>query len=172
MPALSDLMKVNLTKLLHENLLKYDAVFSWIEDNVPEEDRTTKSKDFIRTLTVVLTEASIDEVKGVITLNESVFTERCSVLKKFVDANIEREKQVLYALQQLMVQLEHPSKLLVTIFQCLYNSDVISEEGFDAWSKCTDPAEQDGKGVACQSTTHFFTWMRENDDPDDGEDEE
>ena len=64
------------------------------------------------------------------------------------------------------------SELLVTIFQCLYNSDVISEEGFDAWSKCTDPAEQDGKGVACQSTTHFFTWMRENDDPDDGEDEE
>ena len=61
-----------------------------------------------------------DEVKGVITLNESVFTERCSVLKKFVDANIEREKQVLYALQQLMVQLEHPSSKSTLQLMCVH----------------------------------------------------
>jgi len=53
----------------------------------------------------------------------------------------------------------------------LYNNDVISEEGFDAWLACSDPAEQEGKGVASKSTHHFFTWMRENDD-NEGEDEE
>ena len=61
--------------------------------------------------------------------------------------------------------------LLFNIFNCLYNNDVISEEGFDAWLACSDPAEQEGKGVASKSTHHFFTWMRENDD-NEGEDEE
>ena len=63
------------------------------------------------------------------------------------------------------------SGLLFNIFNCLYNNDVISEEGFDAWLACSDPAEQEGKGVASKSTHHFFTWMRENDD-NEGEDEE
>ena len=57
------------------------------------------------------------------------------------------------------------------IFNALYNNDVISEEGFEAWLACSDSAEQEGKGVASKSTTHFFTWMRENDD-NEGEDEE
>jgi len=174
LPATSsakDLIKANLTRLLQENPQKYDALFSWIEENVPEEDRTTKPKDFIRTLAVVLAKGSIHESRGQLALNENEFNDRCSVLKKFVDANIEREKQVLYALQHLMHQMEHPNKLLFNIFNCLYHNDVISEEGFEAWLNCSDPAEQEGKGVASKSTTHFFTWMRENDD-NDNEDEE
>lgn len=167
-----DLIKYNVTKLLQENPQKYDAVFSWIEEHITEEDRTTKPKDFIRTLTVVLTEGSINEKsKNEKTLNETEFTNRCSVLKRYVDANIDREKQVLYALQHLMHTLEHPNKLLFNIFNALYNNDVISEEGFEAWLACSDSAEQEGKGVASKSTTHFFTWMRENDD-NEGEDEE
>ena len=52
-------------------------------------------------------------MRGQLTLNETEFTNRCSVLKRYVDANIDREKQVLYALQHLMHQMEHPnSKLL------------------------------------------------------------
>jgi len=112
-----------------------------------------------------------DDMRGQLTLNETEFTNRCSVLKRYVDANIDREKQVLYALQHLMHQMEHPNRLLFNIFNCLYNNDVISEEGFDAWLACSDPAEQEGKGVASKSTHHFFTWMRENDD-NEGEDEE
>ena len=39
---------------------------------------------------------------------------------------------------------------------------MISDEGFEAWHSCNDPAEQEGKGVATKATTHFFTWMKEN----------
>ena len=55
------------------------------------------------------------------------------------------------------------SELLTNIFNSLYNNDVISEKGFEAWLACNDPAEELGKDVASKSTTHFFTWMREND---------
>ena len=50
-----------------------------------------------------------DDMRGQLTLNETEFTNRCSVLKRYVDANIDREKQVLYALQHLMHQMEHPN---------------------------------------------------------------
>jgi hypothetical protein len=63
------------------------------------------------------------------------------------------------------------AELLTQIFECLYQSDVISEEGFEAWSICNDPAEQEGKGVASKSTTQFFTWMREIEDDVDDEPE-
>ena len=59
---------------------------------------------------------------------------------------------------------------MTNIFNSLYNNDVISEQGFEAWLACNDPAEELGKGVASKSTTHFFTWMREN-DIDDEDDE-
>ena len=48
---------------------------------------------------------------------------------------------------------------------------MISQEGFDAWLKDNDKAEEQGKGVAVKSTTHFFTWMREP-DQDDGDKED
>lgn len=46
-------------------------------------------------------------------------------------------------------------------FDCLYDEDVISEDAFNKWETCTDPAEQQGKGVALKSVTTFFTWLRE-----------
>ena len=57
--------------------------------------------------------------------------------------------------------------MLQNIFNCLYNNDVISEQGFEAWRACDDPAYQQGKGVAIKSTTQFFLWMREKDEDDD-----
>ena len=57
-------------------------------------------------------------------------------------------------------------ELLHQIFECLYQADVITYEGFEQWENSTDAAEQDGKGVAMKSTTQFFTWLREV-DPDE-----
>ena len=64
------------------------------------------------------------------------------------------------------------SDLLKEIFFTLYNDDVISQEGFDAWLKDNDKAEKQGKAVAIKSTTHFFRWMQEPDDLDDGDKED
>ena len=57
-------------------------------------------------------------------------------------------------------------ELLHQIFECLYQADVITYEGFEQWEQSKDPAEQEGKGVAIKSTTQFFTWLREV-DPDE-----
>jgi translation initiation factor 4G len=91
---------------------------------------------------------------------------RAVILKRILDAKVERETQALYALQALIHKLEHPHKLLHQIFECLYQADVITYEGFEQWEISKDPAEQEGKGVAIKSTTQFFTWLREV-DPDD-----
>ena len=39
-------------------------------------------------------------------------------------------------------RLEHPNKLLHSIFELLYNEDVITEEAFCNWETNKDPAEQ------------------------------
>ena len=61
--------------------------------------------------------------------------------------------------------------LLHTIFENLYDGDILTEEAFDLWENCTDPAEQEGKGVAVKSTTQFFTWLREAEEEEKDEDE-
>jgi translation initiation factor 4G len=101
-------------------------------------------------------------------LSEDSYADRCLILKRFLDVDIDREQQALFALQALMHELEHPNKLLATIFFALYNNDVISEDGFEAWLNYNDSDELEGKGVATKSTNTFFTWMREN----EGEEED
>jgi len=48
----------------------------------------------------------------------------------------------------------------------LYHADAITQEGYEAWEKCADPAEQEGKGVAVKSLHAFFTWLREAEQDD------
>ena len=67
----------------------------------------------------------------------------------------------------LCFRLEHPNKLLHSIFEKVYDDDVLSEEAFMAWEKNDDPAEQEGKGVALKSCTQFFTWLQEAEEEDD-----
>merc|ERR1719412_1944160 len=163
-----------LASLLAQDPKNNDAVISWIQDNVSEEERKKTPKDFIRTLARVVTESCFkyDELKCQWSLNEEQFGQRTIILKKYVDAKLENEKQILYGLQHMMHEMQHPNKLLSMIFYCLYNDDVISQEGFDAWLNCNDKAEEQGKGVASKSTTHFFTWMREPDQDDGDKDDE
>jgi len=93
-----------------------------------------------------------------------VFDERAKILKKIIDGQMNREKQALYAMQALMTELEYPSRMLQEIFEALSNNDLISNEAFEAWENCRDPAEQDGKGVAIKSTIQFFTMLKENEE--------
>ncbi len=53
------------------------------------------------------------------------------------------------------------------MFFCLYEHDVVSEEGLFAWEASNDAAELEGKGVAIKSTMKFFTWLREAEDEED-----
>jgi len=99
--------------------------------------------------------------------NEDQLRLRNPVLKKFLDGNSKLEMQALLALQYLMHRLEHPNKLLHSIFEKVYDDDVLSEEAFMAWEKNDDAAEQEGKGVALKSCTQFFTWLQEAEEEED-----
>ena len=55
-------------------------------------------------------------------------------MKKYLDAVSEKERtkrelEALFSLQKLVSSLEHPNKLLHSIFDILYECDVISEVG-------------------------------------------
>ncbi len=54
--------------------------------------------------------------------------------------------------------------LLRSFFDTLYDEDIISEDAFNQWGNSSDPAEQQGKGVAKTSVVQFFTWLREADE--------
>lgn len=68
----------------------------------------------------------------------------------------------MFALKRLMVDLSF-SGVLRTLFEILYDEDIISEDGFNQWEKSKDPNEQEGKGVAMKQVVQFFTWLREVD---------
>jgi len=86
---------------------------------------------------------------------------------RYLNNNQKLEMQALLSLQYLMHRLEHPNKLLHSIFEKMYDDDVLSEESFMLWEKNNDPAEQEGKGVALKSCTQFFTWLQEAEEEDD-----
>ena len=119
---------------------------------------------FIRILTAAVVESALIEIADQpnnFSLDQDAMQQRAVILKRILDTKIEREAQALYAIQALIHKLGHPNKLLHRIFECLYQSDVISYEGFEQWEKSKNPAEREGKGVAFKSTKKFFTWLRE-----------
>lgn len=69
----------------------------------------------------------------------------------------------MFALKRLMVDLSFAG-VLRTLFDTLYDEDIISEDGFNQWEKSKDPNEQEGKGVAMKQVVQFFTWLREAED--------
>ena len=54
--------------------------------------------------------------------------------------------------------------VLRTLFDTLYDEDIISEDAFVQWDASKDPAEMAGKGVARASVQQFFTWLQNADD--------
>ena len=55
-------------------------------------------------------------------LDKEALSNRCLVLRKYVDDNVERQKQTLYALQHLMHRLEHPNSEFIPIIIIIMSS--------------------------------------------------
>lgn len=51
--------------------------------------------------------------------------------------------------------------VLRSLFDVLYDEDIISEDAFHQWETSNDPKEARGKGVALASVSQFFTWLHE-----------
>ena len=65
-------------------------------------------------------------------MEESKLEARCPLVKKYVDANTDREKQVLYALQHMMHEMEHPNSkffhLIIRNYWILFKFQRISKK--------------------------------------------
>ncbi|KAJ8939180.1 hypothetical protein NQ318_017077 [Aromia moschata] len=139
-----------------------DDIANWITANVGEK---VKENKFIRALATAVFENSIS--KNYKLMHETL-TAHSNLLMKYVDNNSDYELQCLYALQVLIHKMEHPQGLLLSICDKLYEGGTFSQESFIAWENSTDPAEQEGKGVALKQLTSFFTQLKENDEEEYG----
>jgi len=140
------------------------TLLDWIEKHC--STRLT-NPSFIRVLTTAVIESSLSGVGGPTnqsTLNVQQLRIRHPVLKKFLGGNPAFEMEALLALQHLMHRLDHPDGLLGLISDVLYDGHVLSEEAFFAWEKNEDPAEQEGKKEALQSSKQFLGWLKNEDD--------
>jgi len=158
-----DMVKTEISKILSADKKSNDRLIKWLDSHLGEN---MKQKQMIRVLVTCVAEACIDGLGGPTNqckLNEEALSLRQSVLDKYL-GNSELEMQALLALQHLMHRLEHPNKLLHTLFEKLYDADIIAEDALFAWEKNEDAAEREGKGVALKSTTQFFTWLKEAED--------
>lgn len=165
-----DKLAKELARVLRESdaIKKNEPVFDWLDATIGKAE--VQTPEMIRFLTTAVAESVIDGIGGPTNqcqLNVEKLNLRSAVFKKFVDNKPRLELQVLLALQHVMHRLEHPNKLLHSIFERLYDEDIISEEGFQSWEKNSDPAEQEGKGVALKSCTQFFTWLNEAEEEED-----
>lgn len=52
--------------------------------------------------------------------------------------------------------------MLDQLFRQLYDMDVITEAAFQRWREGTNPAEQEGMGVALMSVKAFFQALEED----------
>jgi len=156
----------SLKPLLNTAAKSPDSPLAPIFDHITATFKDTKDKTFLRDLVAVVLEACLEGKENMVTLDQVKLTRMSGVLKPYLDAQKDREVQALYSLQALVHRLEHPNKLLHSIFDVLYEVELISEDAFIDWEESTEVGEQEGKGVALKSCTQFFQWLRTAEEDD------
>ena len=96
-------------------------------DHITTIFKDTTDNSFLRDLVTVVLEACLEGKENMVTLHQAKLTRMSGVLKPYLDAQKDREVQALYSLQALVHRLEHPNKLLHSIFDVLYEVELISE---------------------------------------------
>jgi translation initiation factor 4G len=156
----------SLDALLSKNDI--NIIFGYIDDKFP----APRDSKVLRTIVSRVIFHCIDGSETSCIVNEGKLREfGVLILKKYLDAVKSSELEALYSLQSLVNSLEHPNKLLHSIFDTLYDCDVISEDAFLEWEESSEPGEQEGKGVALKSCTQFFQWLKTA-EPEDEEEEQ
>merc|ERR1719431_1759811 len=164
--ASKDSISDSLDALLSKN--EINLIFAYID----EKFAAPRDSKILRTIVSRVTFHCIEGIKTSCLLNESKLREfGVPILKKYLDADKSNELEALYSLQAFVNSLEHPNKLLHSIFDVLYDCDVISEDAFLEWEESTEPGEQEGEGVALKSCTQFFQWLKTAELEDDEEEQ-
>jgi len=140
-----------LNKLLLIDSAPNETVFDWIDGNLTAEKR--KEPNFIRSLTQTVAKACIKSSE----LQEETLKNRAPMLLKYYDGKPDTELAALNALEELMDELQHPSKLLSDICYALSEDELISDDSFFDWEKNSK------NGIAIKSVSQFFQWLRTSD---------
>ena len=90
-------------------------------------------------------------------LKESQLELRVDLFHKYLDHQPTCELQALFALQALIVKLNHPPGLLRKFFDVLYDEDIICEDSFYLWNN--DTTDMQGKDEARESVQPFFNGL-------------
>ncbi|KAM9841104.1 complement component C7-like [Aulostomus maculatus] len=78
------------------------------------------------------------------------------------DADVDlfiREQNLEFTAGEPQLKESGPEDLLQSIFDALYDADVVSYEVFCQWEVSDDPQQQEGKASALESLGLFFTWL-------------
>ena len=59
----------------------------------------------------------------------------------------------------MILRLEHPNKLLHTMFEKLYDDEIISEDAFFMWEKNDDPSEQASQVKSLLILTIIYSYI-------------
>jgi translation initiation factor 4G len=136
-----------------------DELMSLVDRNVRPEER--KSDTFIQTLTTAVCFTSVSRDASNANnceCRKDVVRSRARILLKYIDNNKKLELQALFALQQLLEELKHPRGVLNTLFEELYQADIISDDTFFEWEQTKQCPV--GKGPALSSAKNFLSWLR------------
>ncbi|WAR14232.1 IF4G1-like protein [Mya arenaria] len=132
-----------------------ETLFNWIESNI--DDTAKANTQFIRELMTAVCQSSIKGEKGKEEVVPSDISKRRNLLRKYLGHKPMFELQALFALQVLVVRLEYPQGLLKSLFDILYDENIISEDAFVEWKRSED--EPDGKNTALEHVVQFFEWL-------------
>lgn len=178
-----DQIRSELTKLLDNSIPpQKEALTNFVDTYVKTCKDEQPDNAFIRIVTTAVVKSCLSITKQENSdpsqqnikcdFQDGMFEEKAWFLRRLLDGKPNRQIQSIYAMVTLMIELEHPSRVLVQIFEALHQNDLVSTETFFAWEKCDDPAQQESKGVAIKSTIPFFTFLKEGEDSSDDSSED
>ncbi|XP_062242232.1 eukaryotic translation initiation factor 4 gamma 3-like [Platichthys flesus] len=149
-PALSQ------EKIVLEDIANEEQTFECVKENL-DESRLSLSPFMRELMSAVCEAAAKDNTKCRV---DMALLQKSLPVFNYSNSDTEQQLHALHSLQALIVTLDQPPNLLRIFFDCMYDGDVISEDPFYYWGTSSRP-EQLGKGVALESLTAFFTWLRE-----------
>ncbi|XP_065655366.1 uncharacterized protein LOC136081661 isoform X3 [Hydra vulgaris] len=125
---------------------------------------------FIKELTSMICNSTIkvEDTTNTCSCNNDELEKRKNILLKYIDGNKNLELFALYGVQHLVTTLHHPIGLANSLFQDLYNHDIISEETFFTWESSKE--FPDGKGNTISSVKDFLSWLRKAEEESNEED--
>merc|ERR1711998_511183 len=148
-----------------------DEIIGWIEKHVAKELR--EGPKFAR----IMMRALLNHSAAV--ANTKVIEKYAPVMQKFFvtdqdfasdvgKAMLKQQTQCLFEVQLYCHEREFKDKMLANLFSTLYNTEIIEEESFMAWSEDCDDSTP-AKAKAVMEANQFLQWLEEQQEEESDE---